>query len=202
MPYADAARRITSTARPCERLCPTCGQLQHYSRFARRLRQSPNRSVWEFDLECRACQQKARNIQKNTDRARAIIEGRASVRARELGVTREHLLVRMNWNSLVPILRALMTPEGRCVSCGHVFINERDIQIEHREPPRHDHDWARESARNIGFLCCSCNRAKSNKPFPFWLDEQEDARLSNEGHSGRSEPDSRKVSETQLTLWD
>jgi hypothetical protein len=85
----------------------------------------------------------------------------------------------MNFQALVPLLRAMMTDEALCLNCGHPFVNERDIQIEHREPPRHRQDWARLHARNLGFSCASCNRTKSNKPNDVWLDEQEGARLSN-----------------------
>lgn len=94
------------------------------------------------------------------------------------------MLIRMNWNSLVPIMRAMMTKEARCVSCGHEFDNERDIHIEHREPPRFVGDWAREAARNIGILCQSCNSTKQNLDYAKWLDDMEDARVSNEKHRG------------------
>lgn len=165
--------------RPCERLCSRCKQWLHFSRFCRRLRKIPDGSIWDFDHDCKACQQVERNKQKNLDRARSIIENRAATRAREIGVSKPFMLVDMNWNSLVPQMRVLMTDEGRCVSCGHAFRNERDIQIEHREPPRFRGDLARESARNIGFLCQSCNVTKQNKAHSEWLDDQEAARLSN-----------------------
>jgi hypothetical protein len=74
----------------------------------------------------------------------------------------------------------MMTDEGICTSCGHPFLNERDIQLEHREPPRHAQDWARLHARNIGLACGSCNRTKSGKSYAAWLDEQEGARIANE----------------------
>lgn len=85
----------------------------------------------------------------------------------------------MNYRALVPIMRAMMTPEGLCLNCGHDFVNERDIQIEHLEAPRSKQDWARLHARNLRLLCGSCNRTKSDKPYPVWLDEQESARKSN-----------------------
>jgi hypothetical protein len=37
----------------------------------------------------------------------------------------------------------MITDEGLCKNCGHPFIGERDIQIEHIEPPRSNTDWAR-----------------------------------------------------------
>lgn len=75
-----------------------------------------------------------------------------------------------------------MTEEGRCRSCGHPFLGQDDIQIEHREAPRGLGDWAREHARNIGIFCKSCNNTKNDKPYAIWLDEQEAARLANESH--------------------
>jgi hypothetical protein len=107
----------------------------------------------------------------------------------------------MNYRSLVPVLRAMMT-EGCCQSCGHEFVNERDIQIEHLEPPRGEKDWARLHARNLRMSCGSCNRTKGDKPFYQWLDEQEDARVSNLW-SNRSEPKSvSRPEEEQLLLFD
>lgn len=53
------------------------------------------------------------------------------------------------------------------------------MQIEHIEPPRNQHDWARLHARNLRMLCGSCNRTKGHKPYAVWLDEQEGARQSN-----------------------
>jgi hypothetical protein len=62
------------------------------------------------------------------------------------------------------------------------FLNERDVQLEHIEPPRHPQDWARLHARNIRVLCGSCKRTKGRDPFAEWLDDQEGARLSNLHH--------------------
>jgi 5-methylcytosine-specific restriction endonuclease McrA len=88
----------------------------------------------------------------------------------------------MNYQSLVPFMRAMMTEEGRCQNCGHHFLNERDIHLEHREAPRFPKDFARLHARNIGLLCAACNGRKGHKPFTEWLDEQEEARQSNEAN--------------------
>jgi 5-methylcytosine-specific restriction endonuclease McrA len=132
-----------------------------------------------FGRICKDCEQKARNEKKNADRPRAIIEQRASVAASKVGATREFFMIQMNYRALIPELRALMSNEGLCKGCGHDFINERDIQIEHIEPIRFDKDWARLHARNIRLFCASCNGTKGHKPFGQWLDEQEGARLSN-----------------------
>jgi hypothetical protein len=168
--------------RPCERFCPTCQQWKHHSRFASRKRVAKpiGLATVHFDPICRDCQQRERNERKNDDRPKAIIENRAAERASKAGVPKAFFMVNMNWNSLIPEFRAMMSGEGRCTSCGHPFLHERDIQLEHREPPRSPTDWARHHARNIGIFCASCNNPKRNKPYAQWLDEQEECRLSNE----------------------
>ena len=88
--------------------------------------------------------------------------------------------VNMNWRALVPVFRAMMTDEARCLCCGHRFDNERDIQIEHNYPPRFPADTARLHTRNLSIACASCNRTKARTPYNVWLDQQEEARLSNE----------------------
>jgi len=105
----------------------------------------------------------------------------------------------MNYRALVPALRAMMTDEGICTSCGHPFLNERDIQIEHIEPPRFVEDWARLHARNLRLACGSCNRTKGQKPYAVWLDEQEGARLSSLG--GRRTDKTMTVVGLPLFAW-
>jgi hypothetical protein len=136
----------------------------------------------EFNTLCKACEQIERNEKENDDRALWLIDRRAASHARRAGVTKAFFWMNMSWRALAPVMRALMTPEGLCLDCGHPFLNERDIQIEHREPLRGPQDWARQHARNIGLGCGSCNNGKRGKPFARWLDEQEDARLANESH--------------------
>jgi HNH endonuclease len=189
----------TTIQRPCERQCRTCKQSLHFQRFGHRKRKSPDSTVWEFDQDCKACQQKIRNERKNEDRARSIIESRCAQWAHRLRVEKSFLLINMNWRGLIPVLRAMMSDEGGCLSCGHPFVNERDIQLDHREPWRHDHDWARHHARNIQLLCGSCNRGKTNKSNSQWLDEMEDARLSNEIQ--KSAPAPREAAIPQEDLW-
>jgi hypothetical protein len=135
--------------------------------------------VSRFSPACKDCEQKTRNEKKNADRPRAIIEQRAAAAATKAGSSREFFWTQMNYRALVPELRGLMTSEGLCKGCGHEFQNERDIQIEHIEPPRSAKDWARLHARNLRLCCGSCNRTKGNKRFSDWLDDQEGARLSN-----------------------
>jgi hypothetical protein len=134
----------------------------------------------QFSIECKDCEQKERNEKKNIDRPRAIIEQRARTAASKAGMTFQFFWTQMNYRALVPELRAMMSDEGLCNGCGHKFLNERDIQIEHLEPPRFDKDLARLHARNLRLGCGSCNRTKGKKPYAEWLDEQESARVSNQ----------------------
>jgi hypothetical protein len=166
--------------RPCERQCKACGEWKHYSRFhAWRDKRRSNATVAvQFSPNCRDCEQKARNEKKNADRPKAIIESRAKTAAGKAGKSLEFFWTSMNYRALVPYLRAMMTPEGLCQNCGHRFVNERDIQIDHIEPPRFETDWARLHARNLTLRCGSCNNTKGNKSFSDWLDEQEGTRLS------------------------
>ena len=136
----------------------------------------------KFKRLCKSCEQIETHERKNVDRPRWILEKRAASRASELGVSKEYVWQRLTWFALVPYMRAMMTTEGRCLSCGHAFDNERDIHIEHLEPPRADRypDFAREHARNLRFACQNCNCTKGRKSFAEWLDDMEDARVSNE----------------------
>jgi hypothetical protein len=167
---------MSNDPRPCERQCAECKEWKHHSRFHNWKRS--NSTVATFKPICRDCEQKARNAKKNADRPRAIIEQRAAAAATKAGVSREFMWVQMNYRGLVPYMRAAMSPEGLCLCCGHSFVNERDIQIEHIEPPRGQEDWDRLHARNLRLTCSSCNRTKGQKPFAQWLDEQEGARRS------------------------
>jgi HNH endonuclease len=164
--------------RPCERLCQTCRQWKHHSRFHLK---TGNSTDARFSPTCRDCEQKERNERKNEDRPIAIMRQRAATAARKAKVSVDFYWTQMNYAAFVPVLRAMMTAEGKCIGCGHPFLNERDIQIEHLEPPRKEihPDWARLHARNLRLACGSCNRTKGQKPFNQWLDEQEGARLSN-----------------------
>jgi hypothetical protein len=135
--------------------------------------------VSTFRALCRDCEQIERNEKKNEDRPFATIRQRAATGARKAGVSLEFMWIQMNYRALVAPFRASLTDEGLCLGCGHKPLNERDVQIEHLEPPRHRQDWARLHTRNTRLTCGSCNRTKSAKVFSQWLDEQEGARISN-----------------------
>jgi 5-methylcytosine-specific restriction endonuclease McrA len=172
-----------SDPRPCERQCSRCKDWKHHSRF--KVNSSfAHGTVGEkryasFDPVCRDCRQIERNERKNADRPLAIIRARAQVAARKAGATTEFFWIQMNYQALVPYMRAMMDKAGHCLGCGHPFLNERDIQIEHIEPPRNPQDWARLHTRNLRLFCASCNGTKGDKPYGEWLDEQEEARRSN-----------------------
>ena len=187
---------LMAEPRPCERKCAKCGEWKHHSRF--QLKSAGNSTNPRFSDQCRDCEQKARNEKKNADRPRAIIEQRATTAAAKVGASREFFWTQMNYRALVPELRGLMTHEGLCKGCGHEFLSERDIQIEHIEPPRFPDDWARLHARNLRLCCGSCNRTKGQKPFAQWLDEQEGARLSN---LQDRDADPQPSTPVQLSLW-
>src|SRR5262245_31152665 len=163
--------------RPCERQCRKCRIWKHHSRF--RLKTAGHSTVSRFHPDCKDCEQKERNEKKNLDRPKAIIEARARSVAAKFEVSFDFIWIEMNYRAFVAEMRAMMTSEGLCGCCGHQFLGERDIQIEHREPARFEKDWAREHHKNLGLCCASCNCTKGKKPYAQWLDEQEEARLSN-----------------------
>jgi hypothetical protein len=190
---------LSDAPRPCERRCIKCHEWKHHSRFRSferkdRRRNSTVSPIVGFSPRCRDCEQKERNEKKNADRPKAIIEQRARAAAAKAGKSFEFFMVQMNYRALVPQLRAMMSSEGLCNGCGHKFVNERDIQIEHVEPPRTDNDFARLHARNLRLCCGSCNRTKAHKPFATWLDEQEGARLSHHGAPKEPTPE-------RLEIW-
>lgn len=177
--------------RPCERKCARCKEWKHHSRFRTwKQRQSRYGTVsTKFAADCKACEQIIRNEKKNSDRPKAIIEARARAAATKAGVSFDFFWTQMGYRGLVPIMRAMMTDEDAiCLGCGHRFANEPDIQLEHREPPRHRQDWGRLHAHNIGIACGSCNGGKGNKPYDQWLDDQEDRRLSNLAQPSQPSP--------------
>jgi hypothetical protein len=165
--------------RPCERKCKVCGYWKHHSRFRSRQRKTPHGIMWHFDPVCKDCQQKERNEIKNADRPLALIRQRAATAAHKAGSTVEFFMTQMNYQSLVPMMRAFLSNDATCVCCGHSFVGESDVQIEHVQPPRHDQDWARLHTRNIRLACRSCNNGKGKMPYLQWLDDEEGRRLSN-----------------------
>lgn len=177
-----------------------CGRWLHPNRFYRRRRQGPNGSIWIYDRECKLCQQTKRVEVKHADPATAILLGRAGHVARTHGLGRTFVLEDLNYWSLLPQLRGMLGPEGLCPNCGHEYDHERDVQLDHREPPRHRGDLARLHARNVAILCGSCNNTKGTMAYADWLDDQESARLSANALSADQPLD--PPDEQQLTIDD
>jgi hypothetical protein len=104
--------------------------------------------------------------------AESIVRQHAAAAAHKAGQSVDFFMTQMNYASLVVPLRAAMAEGSICLSCGCRFMNERDIQIEYREPPRHSQDWERLHVQNIFLLCASCGSTKRGKPFAEWLHER------------------------------
>jgi hypothetical protein len=113
-------------------------------------------------------------MNKNEDRALAIIRGDALVAAQKAGVSVEFFMVRMNYQALVPKLRMLMRPGAEC-RCGRRFLGEQDIQLMCILSPRHRRDWARLHGVNFEFYCGTCIRSRGSKPYETWLHEEWEA---------------------------
>lgn len=165
--------------------CPGCDLWLHSSRFVGRKRETPSGTGWEYNKRCRACEQSERTDRKNENRALALVRQRASVRAQAAGVPLEFFMDDLNWSALVPLVQAYLDG-APCRNCGHPALNERDVHLDHAEPPRHVRDFARHHARNIPVLCGSCNGSKRDKPYAAWLDDQEDARRSVAAYYGHA----------------
>jgi hypothetical protein len=148
---------------------------------------------------CRDCEQTRRTDAKNTDRGAHLIRQRASKRAHAIGVTTDFVLHDLGWITLVPVMRAMLSDPDALCHCGHAFLNERDIQLEHRKPPRTSDDYARHHARNIAIACGSCNQTKRNTGYADWLDKCEDARRT---AAFRRQDQPTVVPPSQPTLFD
>jgi hypothetical protein len=165
-------------------LCPEdkggCGHWKHHSRFRSKSGVGPNST--KFATLCKDCELEEKHKRKNEDRALWIVTERTRYYARKYGLSFDFMFKEMNFQSLVPGMRAMMTPEASCTNCGHAFDSEPDIQFDHNSPPRHDNDYARIHARNITLRCASCNGGKSDTPYDDWLDQEEMRRLSNKAN--------------------
>lgn len=178
--------------------CPGCERWLHPSRF--RPKEKGHGTVPRFESKCRACEQSERTDRKNIDRALHLVRQRASVRAQAASVPTEFFMDDLNWVALVPIVQAYLDG-APCRNCGHPPLNERDVHLEHAEPPRGARDFARHHARNIPVLCGSCNAGKHDKAYADWLDEQEDARLSVAAYYGHAGDVPVRAPEGSTAAW-
>jgi hypothetical protein len=77
---------LTPAARtPARRACSTSAMTAYLLRFRMWARRHSTKSTVTFNAVCRDCEQKQRNIKKNADRPRAIIEQRARSAATKAG---------------------------------------------------------------------------------------------------------------------
>lgn len=115
---------------------------------------------------CRLAEQTIRDHGKEFDPARYAIEGRAKSLAADLSkalgntISYKFVLIELNWRGLVPIMRALLSPDGLCLNCGRHRDGTRNLHIEHRCPPIHVADWPAQHARNLWIACGGCNGSK------------------------------------------
>jgi hypothetical protein len=134
---------------------------------------------------CRLAEQTIRDHGKEQDPANAAIVGRAKDFARSLSgalgrsISYKWVLIELNWQALIPIMRALLGPDGRCLNCGRHRATARELHIEHRIPPGGEGqarltDWAAQHARNLWIACGGCNAEKGPQPADrTWLDREQ-----------------------------
>lgn len=150
--------------------------LEHFRRFQ-------HGSVLNYATVCKACEVHDRTEAKGKDPARAKVERAASELVTEVNryykaagsaerISKDFVMRRLHYEHLVEPMRFAMTSHRCWSSCGEPYKNERDIQLEHREPPRSPIDWERMDARNIDIKCGTCNNMKGDKPYSQWLHEQ------------------------------
>jgi hypothetical protein len=128
---------------------------------------------------CRLAEQTIRDHGKEADPARYAIEGRAKQLAGDLSkalgntIGYRFVLIELNWGALVPIMRALLAPDGICLNCGRHRSTCRELHIEHRIPVVHIADWPAQHARNLWIACAGCNIEKGrNDADRDWLERE------------------------------
>src|SRR6516164_5801335 len=92
--------------------------------------------------------------------SKAIIEQRAAEAAANAGVSREFFLTQMNYQSLIPDVFGMISPDGLCKGCGGKVLGEPDIYIVHILPPRSHFDWELLHEPNIYVSCGAYNRRR------------------------------------------
>jgi hypothetical protein len=154
--------------------------LEHWHRWTEK---TSNGSVARYAPVCQACEIHDRTEAKGQDPARAKVEraaekvvGEVNKFYRTIGseerISKDFVMRRLHYNHLIEPMRFALTSNHCWSSCGEPYKNERDIQLEHREPPRSPTDWERMDARNIDVKCGTCNNKKDNMPYAQWLHEQ------------------------------
>ena len=130
--------------------------------------------------KCKLAEQTIKDQGKEADPALAAITSRAKELARDLSkalgntVGYKFVLIELNWQGLVPILRALLGADGICLNCGRHRGSAREYHIEHRCPPEHLADWATQHARNLWLACAGCNMEKGRRDADReWLEREQ-----------------------------
>ena len=112
---------------------------------------------------CRLAEQTIRDHDKDADPARSAIEGRAKEHAGHLSkavrstIGYKWVLIELNWRGLIPIMRAMLSPDGRCLNCAKHWSDPKKLHIEHRVPALGITDYAGHHARNLWIACEGCN---------------------------------------------
>jgi hypothetical protein len=132
------------------------------------------------DRNCNLANRTIRDHGRESDPARYAIEGRAKDLAGDLSkalgnsVSYHFVLVELNWRALIPIMRALLAPDGLCLNCGRHQDATRKLHIEHRVPVLNILDWAAQHARNLWIACGGCNGEKGrNDADREWLEKEQ-----------------------------
>lgn len=128
---------------------------------------------------CGLAKQTIKDHGKEADPARYAIEGRAKELAGDLSkalgntIGYSFVLIELNWRALIPIMRALLGPDGRCFNCGRHHGDPRKMHIDHRVPPLCTADWPAQHTRNLWIVCAGCNTGKGrNEVNRDWLERE------------------------------
>jgi 5-methylcytosine-specific restriction endonuclease McrA len=129
---------------------------------------------------CRLAEETVRDLERQTDPARAAVVSRSKRLANDLTKALGHpvgyqwVMIELNRRALIPILRALLGPDGLCLNCGYHQTEAKQYEIEHRFPPRSMTDWPAQHARNLWLSCPGCNRRKgSDCADRDWLESEQ-----------------------------
>jgi 5-methylcytosine-specific restriction endonuclease McrA len=160
---------------------------------------------------CRLAEQTIRDHGKEADPARHAIESRAKEYARDLSkalgrtISYTFVLVELNRRALIPIMRALLSPDGLCLNCGRHRHGARELHIEHRVPPLTLVDWPAQHARNLWIACAGCNVEKGrNEANREWLEQEHRKWITDRGwavHAGEKGWPVYESSFGEAPLW-
>lgn len=143
--------------------CAFHGAVHPVADFGRRVNRDGTITI---NSSCRVAEQTARDAKKAADPASASIDGRAGDAAsrfsKALGstITKDWVLVELNWLAFVPLLRALISPGGRCLNCAKHWDDPRQYHLDHRFPVGSLTDWPLQHSRNLWLICPGCNTTK------------------------------------------